>query len=242
MTRTRHTLWLLALLAATNLYAADFLQLSHGLEYKKVDKPSSPGFVHLFRVDPSVLRLGIVTARQFGLANIDAKTAAQRSNAVLFINGGFFTPEYASLGLLVQDGRELNKMKWTSWWHVFQVKAGIPQIIPKQEFSLTPDIEMAIESGPRLLTNGSVPAGIKPSIAERSGLAIDKDGCILIAATEGLPISIEGFASYLKAEGAVNAVNLDGGSSTQLYAKVKRFELNRGGFGMVANGIGVFAR
>ncbi len=250
MTRTRHTLWILALLATTNLYAADFQQLSNGLEYKKLvvqikgdeDKPSSPGYIHLFRLDPSILRLGIGTAKQFGLANIDAKTAAQRSNAVLFINGGFFTPEYASLGLLVQNGRELNRLKWTSWWHVFQVKAGSPQIISKQEFSLTPDVEMAIEAGPRALTNGNVPTGLKASIAERSVVGIDKDGRIIIAATEGLPISIAGLAAYLKAEGCVNALNLDGGSSTQIYAKIKRFELNRGGFGMVANGIGVFGR
>lgn len=242
---------ILALLSASSVAgASDLQQLSNGLEYKKivvqikgdVDRPSAPGFIHLFRIDPSILRLGVVTAKQFGLANIDARTAAQRSNAILFINGGFFTPEYASLGLLVQDGRELNRLKWTSWWHVFQVKAGSPQIISKQEFSLTPDVEMAIESGPRVLINGALPAGIKPSIAERSTIAIDKDGYIIIAATEGLPISIGELAVYLKAEGCVDALNLDGGSSTQIYAKIKRFELNRGGFGMVANGIGVFGR
>lgn len=236
--------------AMTSTYAYDWQKFLDGLEYKKVivqikgdiDRPSSPGLIHIFRIDPLNWRLGIVTAKQLGLVNVDARTAAQKSGATIFINGGFFTPEYASLGLLVQDGRELNRIKWTSWWHIFQVKALRPKIISKQEFSLTPDIEMAIESGPRVLTGGSIPAGIKPSIAERSGLAIDKEGRILIAATEALPISIEGFANYLKAEGAVDAINLDGGSSTQLYAKIKNFELNRGGFGMVANGIGVFSR
>lgn len=227
-----------------------WLALSDGIQYKKiaVDQRTSTeqkvyqGYIHLFQIDMEKFRLGAVTAKQLGMTNFDARTMALKTGAVIGINGGFFSPEFQSLGLIVQDGKELNRLKWTSWWHIFQVRDKVPKVLTKQEYALSPDIEMAIEAGPRLLIEGSLPENVKPASAERTALGITADNKVIIAVTDGLQASMLEMGKRLKAEGCVNALNLDGGSSTQIYAKLKNFELNRSGFGLVANGIGVFPR
>ncbi len=234
--------FIVVFLWAANVHAApEWKDIAEGLQYKKVNV-SSPGFIHFFKIDPAKLKLKIITAKEFGMINIDAKTMAQKSGSLLAVNGSFFTPEYASLGLIVKDGRELSRIKWTNWWHIFQIISGKPQVITKQDYRFTPEIEMAIEAGPRILVDSNVPQGLKQSTAERTAIGILEDGGIILAITESLPITLPEFAVHLQSAGCKDALNLDGGSSTQVYAKTKGFELYRNGFGPVANGIGVFQR
>lgn len=234
--------FIIVILWSATAYAAPaWKDIADGLQYKKVNV-SPAGFIHFFKIDPAKLKLKIITAKEFGMINIDAKSMAQKSGSIAAVNGGFFTPEYASLGLLVKDGREISRLKWTSWWHIFQIASGKPRVITKQDYKFTPEIEMAIEAGPRILVDGSVPSGLKQSAAERTAIGIADDGSIILAVTESLPITLSDFAVHLLNIGCKDALNLDGGSSTQVYAKAKGFELYRNGFGPVANGIGVFPR
>ena len=243
-------LLLLFIIAAEATAADEWRTLSKGLEYKKIsvntmvgsERTASPGAIHLFKIDTTQYKLDVITAKRFNMLNSNAKTFAQKAAALIAINGGFFSPEFESLGLLVQKNKEINKIKWVGWWHIFQMRYMKPQIITKQEYTLIPDIEMAIEAGPRLLIDGQIVAKLKPSVAERSALGITADGKVIIAATDALPLSLNEFAGYLKAAGCYDALNLDGGSSTQIYAKIGEFELNRAGLGLVANGVGVFPR
>lgn len=245
--------FLLLVIACWSVTAwADFgwKQLNGGIQYKKLiidqktltEQNSTPGLIHLFQIDPLKYRLDIITAKQFKMVNIDAKTMVLKSGALIAINGGFFSPEFQSLGLLVQKGREINRPKWTSWWHIFQVQKSTPAIITKQEYLPSSDTEMAIEAGPRLLVDGNPPENLKPSSAERTAIGITANNQIIIAVTENHQISMAEFSRELKSEGCVNALNLDGGTSTQAYARVRGFKLDRPGFGLVANGIGIFQR
>lgn len=225
-------------------------QLADGMLYKKIattqqttpEDKSYQSIIHLFQIDLKKFKAEVVTAKQFGVTSFDAKTYVKKSGALLVINGGFFTPEYESLGLIVQKGREVNKLKWTSWWHIFQIKAGKPELTTKPEYLFSPDIEMAIESGPRLIVDGNITENLKPTLAERTAIGATADGQLMIAVTENYSISMLELAKILKNNGCYNALNLDGGSSTQLYAKFKGFELNRPGLNTVANGIGIFQR
>ena len=133
-------------------------------------------------------------------------------------------------------------MKQTSWWHVFQVRNKKASVIAKNDYKLTGDIEMAIEAGPRLLTDGTIPEGLKPSSSDRTALGITKDGKIVIVVTENYSLSMADLAKRLRSTGCINALNLDGGSSTQLYTKIGKFELRRPGFNSVANAIVVLPR
>lgn len=242
---------ILVLLAMTTqvAYAAEWQQVADGIQYKKIilghetieERSTAPGIIHAFQIDTLKNKLAVITAKQIGSINSYIKPLAKKTGALIAINGGFFSPEYESLGLIVQNGQEINKLKWTSWWHIFQMRRFKPQIITKQEYNLIPDIEMAIESGPRLLIDGKMPQ-LKPSIAERSAIGISQDGKVILASTEGALLSLSDFAENLKKIGCYDALNLDGGSSTQIYAKFKRFELERQGLGFITNGIGVFVR
>lgn len=234
------SLALLAITYSLNTHAGGWKNIADGIEYQKVS--AGTGFIHFFKIDTLKYKLDVITAKQFGLTNIDAKTIAQKSNALIAINGGFFTPEFASLGLLVQSGKKNNPIKMTSWWHIFQMNRFKPMIISKQSFELTPDIEMAIEAGPRILSDGHTLEGLKETLAERTAIGIDRSGKIIIAVTENYMVSLSKFAEYLTSVGCYDALNLDGGSSTQLYAKIKGFELLRAGLSPVANGVGVFPR
>ena len=236
-------------LASKVLAGLYWRQVDGGIQYRKIiieqkleGNRLTSGTIHLLKINPLKYKLDIITAKQFGMTNIDAKTMASKTDAFIAINGGFFTPEYNSLGLLVQSGREINKIKWTSWWHIFQMNSFKPMIVQKQAYEPAPEIEMAIEAGPRLLIDGAVPDGLKPSSAERTALGITQDGQIIIAVTESYPVSLSEFARQLQDAGCHDALNLDGGSSTQLYAKIRGFELNRANLSLVANGIGVFPR
>lgn len=240
----------IALVASGSATAADkWTPLADGIGYKKVvfddplpEKTIPPSKVHLFKIDPTKFRFEIITAANLGYKNIDAMTMAKKSRALLVINGGFFTPEYAPLGLLMNNGNVLNKMKWTSWWHIFQIKKQVPKVLPKQEFLPEADVEMAIEAGPRLLIDGRVPEKLKPSIAQRTSIGVTDDSMIMIAVTDNYPTTLEKMAAVMKQAGCTEALNLDGGSSTQIYAKIRGFELNVPGFNVVSNGIGVLQR
>lgn len=225
-----------------------WIKVADGIQYKKeiifrmdFEKPPH-GVIHLFAIDPAKYRLGIITAKNLGMVNADARTMAKRSGALLAINGGFFSPEFDPLGLLVSNGRELNKMKKISWWHVFKTENGVPSVIARDEYNASPNVEMAIEAGPRVLIGGIPAPKLKPSPAERTVIGRDKNGRIVIAVTERLSLTLMELAKYLEADGCTDILNLDGGSSTQLYAKFKGLEIDRQGLGLVANGIGVFAR
>ena len=61
-------------------------------------------------------------------------------------------------------------------------------------------------------------------------------------ATESVFLTLESFAKSLTEAGLYNALNLDGGGSTQLFAATKGFRLDIPGDTPVANGIAIFAR
>lgn len=230
--------------------AAGWLALAEGIRYKKItidqrintEQKAYPGFLHIFQIDPEMYRLEVITAKELGLQSFDAQTIAERTGAILAVNGGFFTPQFESLGLLVKNGRELNKLKWTPWWHIFQIQRKSPSVITKQEYKPSPDIEMAIEAGPRLLVDGVAPDNLKYSADERTAIGVTSDNKIMIAVTENYPVPTAEISRLLRSEGCYNALNLDGGSSTQIYANIGRFTLFKRSFGLVANGIGVFPR
>ena len=91
--------------------------------------------------------------------------------------------------------------------------------------------------------NGQVPT-LRPGLANRSALGIDKHGKVIVVVTENLPISTSDLAHILAAPplNCVDALNLDGGSSSQLYAKIDRFKLDVPGFSQVSDAIVVKRR
>lgn len=219
--------------------AHEWKTLDEGLSYTATKD------LHVFRVNPKRFRFRVVQAKDYGKSALSAKSLAQQSKALLVINGGFFDKTHKSLGLLVNDGQELNGMHPTDWWHLFQFRKNEGKVVSKKHFILRKDTEMALQAGPRLVVNNRIPK-LKFSLDRRSGVGIHKSGDILLAVSNETEISLAAFAQILnkpEREGGFDvayALNLDGGSSSQLYFHGKDFNQEVRGFHSVPNGIGVF--
>jgi hypothetical protein len=110
-------------------------------------------------------------------------------------------------------------------------------------------------AGPLLIENSRIvvnaadekfnPTFVKQS-ADRSAIAQTADGSILLVVTHnrlgGAGPTLEEWAALLRQMGAVNALNLDGGSSTMLYLGGQLLDRHITTATPVHNGIGVFLR
>lgn len=224
-------------------------KIDGGFFYKAIS--SAPGdeeasTIHAFRIDPKKFRIDVVTAAD-EVAGATAEELAVREKALLVINGGFFTPEHRSIGLVVKNGRELKPIHMTSWWSVFAIAGDTPRIFTPREFKKTKDVKTALQAGPRLVVDGSYPK-LKEGVAARSGIGIDFEGFVVIATTSGPGISLADFARRFGSTssqgglGCRNTMALDGGGSAQLYTKVKNFSLTLPNVSRVTNGVAVFQK
>lgn len=239
----------LALIIQDCAAKTEWHKVKKGLEYAVIEYPRGITFgqVHAFRIDLKEYNLKLSFAHDYDGVFSGVRALTQSKDGWLGINGGFFNPQLESLGLRISDGIESHPLKKTLWWGVFILRGAVPSIVPMKEFTHTPDIDFAIQAGPRLIVDGVVPHLIE-GLANRSALGITKNNKLIIVATQNLPLSTSEFATILKSpENAngldcVNALNLDGGSSTQLYADIGSFHIHVPSFMPVADVIVVVPR
>ncbi len=219
--------------------------LSPGLEeaqYTTQDSHQNPVSFLLYKIDLKRYKIQPVQALDYRSDKMLVKEMVQKSGALLGINGGFFDPAYKSLGLLVKDGRELNAVKPVSWWGVFFIESGVPQVVKSSDYNPRGFVEFAIQAGPRLVENGSV-IPLKPNISQKTFIGATANQEIILGVTDKSALEAEDFARILAQELKLNtALNLDGGSSTQLYAKVGNYEKETPVLASVANGLVVIPR
>jgi uncharacterized protein YigE (DUF2233 family) len=219
--------------------------LAPGVQYKDIVATHFTPWshIHAFRIDLHQNRLSLTTAKDLHHDFASADDFAQFSHALLAINGGFFDKNYAPLGLRIRDNHTLSSLKPISWWGVFYTQHGRASLSNAKQFHTAPSIDFAIQSGPRLLVNGSIPS-LRPGTAERSALGITQDGQVIILVTEHAAMTTTELAKLMKAPplNCLNALNLDGGSSSQLYAQMNAFHLNVHGFSNVSDSVIVTPR
>ena len=227
-TRFYQSVFALLLIIVTN-NAMAWLMLSEGLEYQAIPVESFHPFARLnvFKIDLARYQLNLgLNDNNDDAKRTSLKQFARDNHSPLVINGGFFTPEIKPLGLRVDKGVRFNALKPISWWAIFYIKHHQAFIVPYKKLPNTKSLEFAIQAGPRLLIDGVIPK-LKPGSAKRTALAISKDNALLIITTQNASLSTEELAELLKTKlNCTNALNLDGGSSTQLFAKGQDFELN----------------
>lgn len=234
-------LLLISMLLSFDAYSADKWQkLTAGIEYQDLEggilTPWS--HIHVFRIDLTKNQLALVTAKTLAVKNASTDQFAAQSNALLSINGGFFDHDFKPLGLRINNKKLENPLKRISWWGIFYVKDNKPYISNISRFNHDEDIDFAIQSGPRLLIKGKIPS-LKKGVADRSALGITKDGKVIILVSTNAAMSTKELALLLKAPPlyCTDAINLDGGSSSQLYAHIDSFQLNVHGFSNVSDAI-----
>lgn len=229
------------LLTPFNTYAADqWKKISPGIEYQDLEGSilTPWSHIHVFRIDLTKNKLESISANKLKVKNASADQFAQYSHALLSVNGGFFDKEFKPLGLRINNKQLENPLKLISWWGIFYVKNNKAYISNARHFYHDNQIEFAIQSGPRLLINGKTPH-LKQGIADRSALGITKEGKVIILVSTNAAMTTDELAHLLKSPPlyCTNAINLDGGSSSQLYAHIKSFQLNVHGFSNVSDAV-----
>lgn len=217
--------------------------LAPGLEYTNTNLINSGvgKGVHAFRIDLQKYQLQLASTRNQGIVTTIANLV-DLNKAVIGVNGGFFSPDLRPLGLRIDQGQIKNPMKATSWWGVFYTQDSQAYITSPKNFKNNKNINFAIQSGPRLIINGQIP-NLKTAFSNRTALGITRDGKIILLVTGRFPLDMDELAHIMLAstdEGGLNcidALNLDGGSSTQLYAKVNNFTLNVPSLALVADAV-----
>ncbi|CAM4420393.1 MAG: hypothetical protein LEGION0403_FIIPPAGN_02155 [Legionella sp.] len=233
--------FLVSLLTPVYAYSAgNWRELSPGIEYQDLAGGLLAPWSHIyaFRIDLNNNKLAIVSAKSLALKNASADQFAEHSQALLSINGGFFDHQFNPLGLRINNYRQENPLKRISWWGVFYIKQNKAHISSLSRFSQDNEISFAMQSGPRLLIKGRIPS-LKPGEADRSALGITAKGKVIILVSTNATMSTNKLAHLLKAPplSCVDAINLDGGSSSQLYAHIGSFQLNVHSFSNVSDAI-----
>lgn len=207
--------------------------ITDGLQYTTIyPTPESNRYLlHAFRIDLNRYRLSLVTAKNMNQTSLFVDQLAEGKNPLLAINGGFFTPDLQPLGLRITNGKLLSPLKNTNWWGVLVVQNNHARILAKRAFHFSSDIQFAIQTGPRLIVNGQIPT-LRGGMAQRSAIGITRDGKVIITITDNLSLTTAELAAILQKPenqnglNCFNALNLDGGSSSQLYAHINNFTLH----------------
>lgn len=227
-------------------------KINDGLSYTKITFESNDGTdrstaIHAFQVDLKKFKLDIITSAPNSALGEHVDSMAKRSGALVVVNGGFFTPEHKSIGLLVKSGKLINPLHNTSWWSVFAIHEEKPIILRPWQAKGHHNFQMAVQAGPRLVVNGTIPKLKVDYDNARTAIGITKEGYVIIVATEGSGLTMRELAEKMLASSSKgglaceNAMALDGGSSTQLYANTGKIKLSVNGLSQVPNGIGVFS-
>jgi uncharacterized protein YigE (DUF2233 family) len=220
--------------------AAHWQELSPGIEYQDLAGGLLTPWSHIyvFRIDLNKNKLAIVSAKSLALKNASADQFGENSQALLSINGGFFDHQFNPLGLRINDKKLENPLKRISWWGIFYIKDNKAHISSLNRFHHDNEIDFAMQSGPRLLIKRKIPS-LKRGDADRSALGITADGKVIILVSTNAAMSTNKLAHLLKAPplSCTDAINLDGGSSSQLYAHMGSFLLNVHSFSNVSDAI-----
>lgn len=200
-------------------YPAGFEVLRAGLPAK--EDPSRAVQVTAARVDPRRLRLRVVTAPKARASWPHADEVARRHVALAAINGGYFDDQNRPLGLLVSDGKVINRLRRADWG-VFALRGGRAEVVHTRRFAGLDGVDQAVQCGPRLVADGR-PTQLKTSLPDqRAAVGVDDQGRVLLAATTRGFVSLAEFAALLARPvaagglGCRDATNLDGGPSAQL--------------------------
>jgi uncharacterized protein YigE (DUF2233 family) len=220
----------LSLIFMPTVNASPWKELAPGIEYRDLSpNPMMPwAHIHAFRIDLKKQKLDLVTASDLSRPHASVEEMARHSNALIAINGGFFDEKYHSLGLRIGHGHHYSPLKPISWWGVFYTTRNKPYLTRASQYQAkSRSVDFAIQSGPRLLISGKIPK-LKPAIAERTALGITKKDKVILLITEHAAMTTTALAKRMKAFPLYceDALNLDGGSSTQIYANVGNLHLN----------------
>ncbi len=188
---------------------------------------------HAFKIDLDVAELRLIPAGDPPLRRTVEQIVAPYP-VVVAVNASFFDKEGRAMGLAVDEGRVMALSNRRSWGAlVIDGKQG--RIMLGADIQNPLDHRLIVQGLPRLLVGGKVQQ-LKPQIAERTAVCAGGNIVVLVVSTK---VEATAFARFLADPpdqgglGCWDALNLDGGPSTQLVVKLPARALSLpGGWGV----------
>ena len=212
----------------------NLLSSEDGIEVYSVVGGTYQGYMMVVK-DPSRVTVGTCRDKFDGSKGLQLKDIAKRYDAVAAINGGGFEDRGGvgnggiPVGLVISEG----KVKHTGRDRNYNITVGFDKdnimVLGKNmsdDDAKAKGIRDAITFGPALIVNGE-PASVRgesSGLNPRTAIGQRKDGAVLMLVIDGRQASSLG-ATYsdlitiMLEYGAVNAINMDGGSSSLMYYK-----------------------
>lgn len=165
--------------------------------------------IHAFRAPASRVHLA-------SGSYLEAAGWVSRERARVAINGGYFDGHGAPMGLRVSQNHQTSPLRRADWG-VFWISKGRASIVHTRDFNSQLRPDEAIQCGPRLVVRGRA-TNLKPQSSRRSGIGIDARGRVILAIADG-QLSLADWAQVWASKmglGCRDALNLDGGPSTQM--------------------------
>jgi len=196
--------------------APHWREVAPGMEVRQFGDPSNPEQRQLtaVRIVPQHWTFHVVDVHH-GVSGQGAEVETVCPPLGAAINGSYFAEDMAPLGLLVVDGKVVQHHFPRHEWGAFRIRNGRPEVVRSVAGRLR-GVRQALECKPRLIVHGKLQRFKPQGSARRSAVGIDGRGRVIFAAT-GDYLTLEQWAAVLRKEcGCVEALNLDGGPSTQL--------------------------
>jgi Phosphodiester glycosidase len=214
---------------------ARFRTVAPGIEHATFQvepRDAEPFSGHAFKIDLDVAKLRLIPAGGPSARRRVEEIVASYP-AVVAINASFFDRDGQAMGLAIYDGRPASGNRLKGWGAL--VISDRARIVLGADIDEHPANRLVVQGIPRLVVDGKVTA-LKPQIAERTAVCAEGSSVILVVSTraEATP-----FARFLAEPldkgglGCSNALNLDGGPSTQLLVRLPSLALSfAGGWGV----------
>lgn len=207
-----------------------------GVKFEEITGASYRGIMMIVE-DPSRIFIGVPDA--FGDSGLTLEAMIAKYGAAGGINGGgFYDPEGMGTGgtpdgIVITDGELVWGRDTTMSTVIGFDGEGILHVgYMSGSEALSREIQWACSYGPALIVNGktvsdSLPSGVNP----RTAIGQREDGTVLMLVVDGRQITslgatMDDIMGIMLKYGAVNAANLDGGSSSQMIYQDEKMNVN----------------
>jgi hypothetical protein len=222
-----------------------FVTVASGIAHApfEVRPDSAEAFIgHAFSVDLDAADLRLVPAGAPPSRRTVAEIAASYP-AVVAINASFFDVQGRAMGLAIDGGRVLAGGKRRSWGALVIDGQGA-RIVPGTDLKDDQAYRLVVQGLPRLVVAGRVEP-LKPQIAERTAVCAKSNVVVLVVSTKAEATPFARFLAEPTDQGGLgcqDALNLDGGTSTQLVVRLPTLALSLPGGAGVPNALVVTPR
>ncbi len=157
----------------------------------------------------------------------DLAEVMPREQALAGVNGGYFDPQDAPVGLLISGGKQIAPLSSARLLSgVLFTRNGRVEIVRAKHFAKSSRIENAVQCGPLLVEKSKPVAGLNDTRSARRTFAlVDGKGGAALGYSSGVSLAqlaeILALPKVAGSHAIVRALNLDGGSSSAFWVAGK---------------------